>query len=308
MTPSPHPLLCIVGPTGVGKTAVAIDLCRRYDAEIVGVDASQIYRGMTIGTGKATPAELGGVRHHLIDVADPDDPWDAMRYARAADEAIADIRARGHNVVVCGGTGMWLRALLHGLCPAPPLSAEVREALHARITAGEVEALHRELAEVDPVAAARIRSQDAQRIERALGVHQTTGKALSAWQAEHGFGELRHPHQIIGVRRPRAELVRRIDRRLKTMFAEGFVDEVKALTAQGYGPSLRALSALGYRYIAAALAGEMTMADAQERTLIATRRYAKRQMTWFKKNEQLHWVERSDTGRVAEQAARYLDL
>jgi tRNA dimethylallyltransferase len=286
-----NPVLCVIGPTAVGKTDVAVEICRRHNAEIVGVDASQIYRGMNIGTGKATAAELGEVRHHLIDVADPDDPWDAMRYVRAADAAIADIRSRGRNVVLCGGTGLWLRALLHGLCPAPPLADEIRATLRGRIAAGEVETLHAELAQVDAVAAARIRPQDAQRIERALGVYQTSGKALSAWQAEHGFGELRYPHHMLGLNRPRAALVARIEARVRWMFSHGFVPEVEALIQAGHGPHLRALSALGYRYIAAALAGETSMAQAQALTMIASRRYAKRQMTWFKKLPDVRWFE-----------------
>lgn len=278
-----RPLVAIVGPTAAGKTGLAIAVCRHFDAELVGVDASQVYRRLDIGTGKATASELGGVRHHLIDVVDPDARFDAAAYARHADAAIADIVGRGHRVVLCGGTGLYLRALIDGLCDAPPVEAGVRAAIASRIEAGELSALHGELAEVDPTAAARIAPGDGQRIERALGVFRTTGRPLSAWQAEHAAAPPRYPVRIFGVDWPREVLQARIERRVDAMFAAGWVDEVRGLIADGYGPALRSMQALGYRFIVAALAGEMTLDEARHRTLVATRRYAKRQRTWFRK-------------------------
>lgn len=282
-------LVCVVGPTATGKTALAVDLCRRWGAELVGADASQVYRGLDIGTGKAMPAELEGVRHHLIDVVDPDAPFDAAAYLRLADAAIADIAARGRRVVVCGGTGLYLRALLHGLCAAPPISDEVRAALQARLEAGDVRTLHRELAAVDPEAAAAIQPNDRQRIERALGVWLTTGQPLSTWQSAHGFGEQRYGACLIGLDLPREALNARIEARVRAMFRAGFVDEVRRLVAAGHEPALRSMSALGYRYVAQHLAGELSEAEALEQTIIATRRYAKRQRTWFRKVEGVRW-------------------
>ena len=281
----------LVGPTAAGKTSLAIELCRRWDAEIVGVDASQVYRGMNIGTGKATTVELGAVVHHLLDVVAPGDPFDVGRYVTLADAAIADAHSRGKRILLCGGTGLYLKALLEGLCPAPPLASDVRDTLRARLAAGEGEAVHAELVAVDPIAAARISANDAQRLERALGVWLTSGRALSDWQAEHGFGEQRYTRRIAGVRWPRAVLNERIAARVDSMIQAGWVQEVRALAASGYGADLQSMGALGYRYLANHLAGESTLAEAIERTKIATRRYAKRQMTWFSRTAGLTWFD-----------------
>jgi len=285
------PLLCVVGPTATGKTRLAIDVCRRWGAELVGADASQVYRGMDIGTGKATAAELGALRHHLIDVADPDEDFDVAAYVRLADAAIEAARGRGARVVVCGGTGLYLRALLHGLCAAPPVDAGIRAELRARIDAGDVEALHGELARVDPAAAARIAPRDRQRIERALGVFRTTGRALSSWQAEHRFEPQRYAAALLGLDLPREQLHARIEARVLAMFAAGFVDEVRALRARGHERSPRSMGALGYRAVAAALDGEMSLEAARERTVIDTRRYARRQRTWFRALQDVRWME-----------------
>lgn len=284
------PLLCLVGPTAAGKTALAIDLARRFDAEIVGCDASQVYRGLDVGTGKATPAELGDVRHHLIDVVDPQAHFDAAAYVRLADAAIADIQGRGRRVIVCGGTGLYLRALLHGLCPAPPLDEAVRAQLAERIEAGELPSLYRELQAVDPPTAARLAPADRQRIERALGVFLTSGTPISVWQAQHGFEEERHAAHLVHLTWPRPVLNARIEARVNAMFASGFVEEVQALLAAGHGPALQSLAALGYRFVAAALQGELSMSAARTQTLIATRRYAKRQETWFSALSAAHRV------------------
>ena len=293
------PILCLVGPTAVGKTAVAIALCQRYDAEIVGADASQVYRGLNIGTGKASAAELAGVPHHLLDMVDPDAPFDAMDYVRHADAAIAAVHARGKRVVVCGGTGLYLRALLHGLAPTPPIDLSVRDALRARVAAGEAPALHRRLTEVDPVAAAKIRANDGQRIERALAVFESTGRPLSAWQAEHAFAPVRHPHAWLGLELPRAVLCARIDRRVAGMFAAGFEDEVRGLLAAGFGPELKSMGALGYRLLGEALVargGASARLDARALAAIvpqvqaASRQYARRQTTWFRAVEGLTWL------------------
>lgn len=282
------PIVAVVGPTASGKTALAVELCRRFGGEIVGVDASQVYRGFDVGTGKATAAELGGVVHHLVDVVDPAAPFDAAAYATLADAAIADIHRRGRRVVLCGGTGLYLRALVEGLCAAPPVASAVRATLAARLAAGEVAVMHAELAAVDPAAAARIEPADRQRIERALGVWLTTGRPISAWQDEHEAPP-RYAVTTIGVEWPRAALWDRIERRVDAMLAAGWLDEVRRLCAAGHEESVRAMQALGYRYLAEHLAGRLTLAEARAQTIAATRRYAKRQLTWFRKTPGVRW-------------------
>ena len=285
------PLLCLVGPTAVGKTSLAVELARSWNAEIVGADASQVYCGLDIGTGKASSAALSGVRHHVIDMVEPDVPVDVATYVRWADAAIIDARSRGARVIVCGGTGMYIRALIFGLCSAPPVEPAIRAELHSRIEAGEVEMLHAELAAVDAETAARVAPRDRQRIERALGVWRMTGRALSEWQAEHRFAAARYPAIHLGLRASRDVIRARIAERTAQMFAHGFAREVAALRARGYGPALRSLKALGYRHVAAALDGDVSMAEARERTIADTRRYAKRQMTWFGANADIRWFD-----------------
>ncbi len=284
-------LLCIVGPTATGKTALAIALARRWGAEILGADASQVYRGMDIGTGKASPEELGEVQHHLIDVVEPSELFDAGRYLEAADLALQEIQERGRRVIVCGGTGFYLRALLHGLCATPPVAPEIISQLQARHAAGELEALHQELKELDPESAARIAPRDAQRTLRALGVVLSSGKNLSAWQREHAFAPERHEALIFGLRRPREQLRERIATRVHQMVAAGFLEEVRGLMAVGFAPQLRSMGALGYRHLAAVIDGELSLDEALTRTITATRRYAKRQSTWFSKVEGLRWLD-----------------
>lgn len=282
-------LLAVVGPTASGKTALAVRIAQRWGAEIVGVDASQVYRGMDIGTGKATPDELCGVRHHLIDVADPGEAFDAQRFVALADAAIAEIRGRGQRVVLCGGTGLYLRALLEGLSEVPPVDPAVSQALRARIDAGEVEALHRELAQVDPKAAARIAPRDKQRVERALSVARSTGRTLSDWHAAAAAQAPRHMARFIGLAWPRAELDARIDARVRQMFSCGLVDEVRGLLDSGLDPSARALKALGYVQCVTLLKGACTLDEAVAETALRSRQYARRQETWFRAMAGITW-------------------
>ncbi len=285
------PLLAVVGPTASGKTGLAIELCRRLGGEIVGCDASQIYRGLDIGTGKATSAELGDVRHHLIDIVEPEARFDAAAYLAAADAAITDVRARGRRPILCGGTGLYLRALVRGLCAAPPVAPPVRAAIEAAIEAGALPALHAELARVDPAAAARIAPADRQRIERALGVYRTSGRPLSAWQAEHAAAPDRLAVRPVAIRWPRDDMWARIERRVDRMLAAGWLDEVRALVAAGHRAALARLKALGYRHLLTVLDGESTVADARTRIVVETRRYARRQRTWFRKTPGLRWFD-----------------
>lgn len=285
------PLLAVVGPTASGKTGLAVELCRRLDGEIVGCDASQIYRGLDVGTGKATAAELGGVAHHLIDVVEPEEHFDAAAYITAADAAIADVRGRGRRPILCGGTGLYLRALVRGLCEAPPVAPDVRDTLRAAIDGGALPALYDELRAVDPAAAARIAAADRQRIERAVGVFRTSGRPLSVWQAEHAAAPDRLAARVAAIRWSRDDTWARIERRVDAMLAAGWLDEVRALVEAGHGPALRRLKALGYRHLVDVLDGEISLTDARERIVIETRRYARRQRTWFAKTPGLKWFD-----------------
>ena len=285
------PLVCVVGPTASGKSALAIQLAQRWGAEVISVDASQVYRGLNIGTAKITTEEMRGVPHHLIDCVEPDESFDVARFCKEAERLISECFARKTPVILCGGTGLYFKALLFGLCEAPPISAEVKERLDDRIRAGEVEDLHRELMEVDPHAAQRIMPRDKQRVERALGVYLTTGVPLSVAQAKHGFKLQRFPTYMVGIDHPRDLLNHRIEQRVELMFEGGFIEEVKALKEAGYAAQLQSMSAIGYRLMLAVLDGQLSLEDARQKTIFATRQYARRQRRYFNKQLPTQWIE-----------------
>jgi tRNA dimethylallyltransferase len=277
-------LICIVGPTASGKTALALELAARCGAEIVSADSRQIYRGLDVGTAKPSLAERARVPHHCLDLIEPGEEFDAARFRRAADGAIADIRARGRVPFLVGGTGLYVRALLRGLCPAPPRVPAVRAALEATIVRDGLEALRTELVRIDPETARRLGPRDRVRILRALEVARATGVPLSRWQAEHGFRERPYEALVIGLARPTAELDDRIRARVDAMVASGFVEEVRAVAARGV-----VSDALGYREMLACVEGRTDLATAIRATALATRRFAKRQRTWFRGEPGIVW-------------------
>ncbi|MCX8073768.1 MAG: tRNA (adenosine(37)-N6)-dimethylallyltransferase MiaA [Candidatus Binatia bacterium] len=289
MTTASEPIVAIVGPTASGKTALALELAEAFGAEIVNADSRQVYRGLDIGSAKPTVAERQRVPHHVVDVAAPDEPFHCARFLELAEAAIADIRGRGLRVLVVGGTGLYVRVLRGGLFPGPARDPELRAAWMAR----EVESpgfLHRCLAAVDPVSAARLHPRDHVRLIRALEVYEKTGRPMSWWQAQHRFGTGRYPLVLLGVSVPRAELYRRIDARCRAMVASGLVEEVRRLYAQGYGPELPALQSLGYREIGAYVRAEMGLEEAIAAMARETRRFAKRQLTWFRREPVVEWL------------------
>lgn len=286
--PAEGELVVVVGPTASGKTELAIDLARRWGGEIVSADSVQIVRGFDVGSGKPTEAERAGAPHHLIDVCDPMDPMDAARFAALADEAIAAIRARGHTPIVAGGTFLWVKALVQGLAPGAPADPAVR-ASHAELVAREGrEALHAELRRVDPEAALRLAPNDTLRVSRALEVLAVTGLTQSAWHAQHGFREVRHPSRLVGVARAREEVDARIAARVSSWLASGWIEEVRGLLAQGFGEA-RAMKSVGYRQIAEVLAGSAREADLELAIVRATRTFVRRQRTWLR-DEGVTWV------------------
>jgi tRNA dimethylallyltransferase len=274
-------LLVLAGETASGKTALAVSLAKRWGGEIVGADSVQVYRRFDIGSGKPTAAELDGVRHHLLDVADAKEPIDAGRFVELADAAIADVRARGRVPIVCGGTFLWIKALVSGLAAAPSAPPALRASLQEDAVRLGSPALHARLAAIDPETAARLHPNDAVRIVRALEVHETTGRTLSSWQAAHGFRETRHRARIVVIRRPRAELEARIAARVDRMLEDGLVAEVRALIEDGYADT-RAMNAVGYAEAKAHLQGELDAASLAPKITRATRIFARRQRTWLK--------------------------
>ena len=274
----------IVGPTGAGKTRLSLDLAARVGGEIVSADSQQVYIGMDIGTGKASPEERARVPHHLLDVVQPDEDMTAARFIELADAAIAEVAARGKAVIVCGGTGLYVRALLLGLFEGPPASPEVRAELTAIARTEGPAALHAELARVDPTAAAKIEPNDAKRTIRALEVFRLTGEPMSAHQARHDHRSLpsRYPARLIGLSPEREALYAAIDARVDAMLAAGLEAEVMALRERGYVPPLRSQQAIGYAELHDVHAGKVDRVRGIELIKRNSRHYARRQLSWYR--------------------------
>jgi tRNA dimethylallyltransferase len=292
------PLLVIVGPTGIGKTAVAVRLGQRLPMEIVSADSRQIYQEMDIGTGKPTPAERAAVRHHLLDLIRPDERYHAARFRREALEAIASIRAREKLPVVVGGTGLYVRALLKGLDAAPPADPALRSSLEALATQEGNHALHARLAAADPSAAARFHPNDRIRIIRALEKHAAGGRAGA--QDGGSWGRSRPPWRVlaIGLSRERHLLNQSLKERVQGMVARGMMDEVRRLLAAGYDVGSPGMNGIGYRQFVAVAGGRLEEAEAARLMVRDTQRYAKRQMTWFQRDAENHWLDVDRAGGI----------
>ncbi len=289
----------IVGPTGAGKSALALEVAERLGAEIVNADSRQFYRGLDIGTAKPSAGERCRVPHHLIDVRTPDCPLDVAVFGALARSAIANIAARGRSPLVVGGSGLYLRVLRGGIFPGPPASPETRARLAEIAAARGVPYLHERLADVDPEAAARIGHNDLYRIVRALEVYEVTGEPISRHQRRHGFADAGYATLVVGIAPERKQLYDAIDRRFDAMIAAGFVDEVRGLLAQGCSPEAAPLKTIGYKQIAAFVRGETTLDQAIALAKRDSRRLAKRQLTWFRRDPEIQWL---DPSRAAQQA------
>ena len=296
----------LVGPTASGKTAVGVAVAERTGAEILSLDSMALYRGMDVGTAKPTPAERARVPHHLIDVAEPHEAFSTGRYVAAAEAAIAEVAGRGRRPLFVGGTALYLKALTEGFFEGPPADWALRNRLKAEAAAHGSPALHERLRAVDPAAADRIHPNDLRRIVRALEVHEITGQPLSEQQTQFGAPSPRYDCMIAGLRRDRAELYQRIDRRVDAMFEQGLVDEVRALLGSPRGISHAAAQFVGYREVIAALRGELTLAEASERIQTHTRQFAKRQLTWFRHIDAIRWVDAAEGTTVEELADRVI--
>lgn len=283
--------VAVAGPTASGKSAVALQAAQRLRAEIVNADSRQIYRGLDIGSAKPSEEERRLVPHHLYDVADPDELFDCARYRRLALQAIAEVRGRGRLPLVVGGTGLYLRVLRGGLFEGPPRDPALRAELEAaeRRSPGY---LHRTVTRVDPGAARRLHPRDRVRLVRALEVYLCTGTPLSEWQRRHGFSTgLRMPLFVIGL--DRSALYERIRRRCREMLRDGLIDEVKRLRARWSGSPAPALDSIGYREVGRYLDGACTLGEALAEMDRATRRLAKRQRTWFRRERDVQWLDGS---------------
>jgi len=291
-------LVAIVGPTASGKSALALSLAREVPAEIVSCDSLQVYRGLDIGSAKPTLAERRAVPHHLIDVVDPDQDFSAADYARLARAALREISARGRLPIVVGGTGLYLRALLRGLFAGPSRDAQVRERLEKVAARRGDASLHRLLARVDPAAAARIEVRDRVRVIRALEVWRASGRPLTAHHREGAEPLAGYVSLVAGLAPSREALRAAVEARTRAMFEAGLVDEVRGLLAR-YPATLRPLGAIGYRQAAAVARGEWTVDQAQRDMVKDTMRYAKRQSTWFRHQEDVRWFESAEEARGA---------
>ncbi|MFH0800501.1 MAG: tRNA (adenosine(37)-N6)-dimethylallyltransferase MiaA [Pseudomonadota bacterium] len=305
MTNALQKIIIICGPTASGKTRVGVELARKFDGEIVSADSGAVWRGFDIGTAKAALTEQGDVPHHLIDVAIPGEHFDASRFVALADAAIADIRARGRVPFIVGGTGMYIRMLVHGICDAPPRDPDFRAELDAEMEKHGAPMLHERLSAVDAGSAARLHPNDRARIVRALEIHHLTGMSATAIRKCHGFKERRYDALKIGLKVDRAELYRRIDERVNRMIGGGLVEEVRSLISH-HDSASQPFSAVGYREIAAYLKGEMDLKEAVLLMKKNSRHFAKRQMTWFSADPEIMWFDPERRDDIVGEVERFL--
>ncbi|WP_337591612.1 tRNA (adenosine(37)-N6)-dimethylallyltransferase MiaA [Vescimonas sp.] len=285
-------VICVVGPTATGKTKMGVALAKRFGGEVVSVDSMQIYRGMTIGTAAPTAEEMDGVRHHMVAIADPAESWSVARFTEQADLCIGDILRRGKCPVLVGGTGLYLDSILSGRTFAPGHSGgEIRKSLQAELAREGIESLYRQLREIDPETAARLPIRDEKRILRALEVYRETGETLTAHDARTRLRPPKYRACTIGLTfRDRADLYARIDRRVDTMVERGLLREVEALLQTGLPETATALQAIGYKQFLSVYRGDTPVSEAVAEVKLRSRQYAKRQLTWLRRKDNIHWL------------------
>jgi tRNA dimethylallyltransferase len=276
----------VLGPTAVGKSRVAVQVARHFSTEILAADSRQVYRGMDIGTDKPTTVERGDIPHRLIDLVDPNDSFNAGRYRRAAVVEVNRLHAARQLPLVVGGTGLYIRTLVRGLCPAPPADHQVRAEL---LTIGP-DRRYAELVRVDAESARRLHPRDEAKVIRALEVYRLTGEPMSVIHRRHAFEDAPFTPLLIGLDRPKDQLYRRIEERIDWQLAHGMIEETRALLEQGYGRELGAMKGLGYRQVASHLAGDYDYEAMVRQFKRDTRHFAKRQMTWFRKEPGITWL------------------
>ena len=305
-------IICVAGPTASGKTALAIDLAKEWDGEVVSCDSMQVYRRMDIGTAKPTAEEMRGIPHHMIDVADPEEPFSVSRYCAMATPIVEDILSRGRTVILAGGTGLYMDSLIRGGDFAPCPSTGRREELERLAETQGIETLCDMLRRVDPDSAARLHPSDRKRIIRALEVYLETGITITEHDRRTKLAPPKYDPLWLGIDfAERSELYRRIDLRVERMLEAGLIDEIRGLLASGLSPACTAMQAIGYKEFAAALEGKCSMAEATALVQQSSRRYAKRQLTWFRRNSAMQWLirgeSREEISSQARQRLRYFD-
>lgn len=284
-------IVVIAGPTAAGKSGAAMELAGLFEAEIVNADSMQVYRYLDIGTAKPTQAERNAVRHHVIDILYPDEEFSAALYREAAQGAIAGVEARGTRAMVVGGTGLYIKALTSGLIKGGEADPTIRQRLQEEAQAGGREQLYQRLKDADPATAERLHPHDTYRVIRALEVYERTGRPISTLRKKHLFKEGPYQCLKIGLQVEREELYDRIDARVDEMIKQGLKEEVVCILEMGYAPSLKALQSLGYKQIIHHLQGAYDLAEAVRLIKRDTRRYARRQLTWFKGDSEIRWIE-----------------
>lgn len=296
----PYPLLVILGPTAVGKTSLGLRLARRLGGEIISADSAQVYRYMDIGTDKPPHEEMAEVPHHLVDIRDPDEDFTLADFQRLATQAIAGICARGRLPIMVGGTGLYIRAVTEGYrLSRAAADPSLRARLNAQVREAGPDALYRLLREIDPPAAERIHPNNVRRVIRALEIYYLTGVPMTVWEKGQAEPKLCDALKI-GLTRDRDELYRRIEDRVDRQIERGLVEEVRSLLLRGYDPSLKSMQALGYKEAVAFIRGEMNLEEMTRMIKRNTRRYAKRQWTWFRREPGVIWL---DMSRMSEEDA-----
>ena len=285
-------LVCVAGPTACGKTTLGVLLAQRLGGEVVSVDSMQIYRGMVIGTAAPTAEEMQGIPHHMVGVADPRESWSAARYARESIPVIDDILRRGKRPILVGGTGLWLDAVVrgHGFAPGKAGGA-IRQELQRQLEETGIEPLFQELRRVDPAAAERLHPADEKRVLRALEVYRETGKTITQHNEETKALPPRYDAVWIGLNfADRSDLRALIDRRVDRMVEQGLLEEIAALVRAGVPREATALQAIGYKELLGVLEGTVPLEDAVAEVKLRSRQYAKRQLTWLRRNPAIHWI------------------
>ena len=282
-------IIIVCGPTGIGKTTVAIDLAQHFEGQIIGADSMQVYKYMDIGTAKPTAAEQARVVHHMVDFVEPDESFDAAQYAARAREKIIELDQQHITPFVVGGTGLYIKALLYGLFDEKVSDPEIRDRLKAEAGAHGIQFLYERLSRQDPETANRLHSNDTYRILRALEVIEPTGQAISRHHKKHGFFDRPFESLKIGLEMDRALLYERINRRVDTMISAGFLNEVKDLMARGYSAALKPMQSIGYRHMVDYIEDRLSWEECVRTMKRDHRRYAKRQLTWFGADSEIIW-------------------